>query len=57
MAREDHDQIQAMANGDIILNTVDHGVMFFNKSKLTEEYHKILNFTDFETVKNHKDEE
>ena len=38
-----------MPNGDIILNTENHGLVFFNKSKLIE-YHEQLSLTDLETV-------
>ena len=55
MAREDHNQIQVMPNGDIILNTENHGVMFFNKSKLIDEQHEQLSLTDLETVIDQRD--
>ena len=44
-----------MPNGDIILNTENHGVMFFNKSKLIDEQHEQLSLTDLETVIDQRD--
>ena len=43
-----------MINGDIILNTENNGVMFFNKSKLIE-HHEQLSLTDLETVIDQRD--
>ena len=39
-----------MINGDVILNTENHGVMFFNKDKLTEDHKNSLSLADLETV-------
>ena len=43
-----------MPNGDIILNTENHGVLFINKSKLIEQQEQ-LSLTDLETVKDQRD--
>ena len=43
-----------MPNGDIILNTEDHGVVFFNKSKLVE-HHQQLSLKDISTVQDQRD--
>ena len=43
-----------MSNGDIVLNTENHGVMFFNKSKLVDEYQQ-LSLTDLETIIDQRD--
>ena len=43
-----------MLNGDIILNTEDHGVMFFNKSKLIEQEEQ-LSLNDLEIVIDQRD--
>ena len=43
-----------MPNGDIILNTENHGVIFFNKSKLIED-HEQLSLTDLENVIDQRD--
>ena len=43
-----------MSNGDIILNTENHGVVFFNKNKLIEN-HQQLSLTDLEEVIDQRD--
>ena len=49
MSREDHDQIRVMANGDIVLNTEQRGVIFINKSELNEE-NELVSVEAFKTV-------
>ena len=44
-----------MINGDVILNTENHGVMFFNKDKLTEDHRNSLSLADLETMLDQRD--
>ena len=43
-----------MPNGDIVINTENHGVMFFNKSKLVEQ-HEQLSLTDLKSIIDQRD--
>ena len=49
MIRVDQNQIQVMANGDIVLNTEGHGVMYFKQSKLSLE-DGVLRLADLQSL-------